>query len=262
MNGTWFRPEDGKKCSSADVFTKAAKTTAVLLGEQHDRLGDHHWQLYAMENLHKLKSNMVVGYEMFPARLDPVLALWVTGELDEKDFLEKSEWNECWGFNAELYMPLFNFCKANRVPMIGLNCRRGLVSEVGKYDWGSIDESDREGLTPSRPATDAYRQYLFGVTGGGRPDRKAEAPEDPKFDRFVRAQQTWDRAFACRIADAANAADAPLVVGIIGRGHLEYRHGTPFQLEDLGVGDTTVLLPSDDASLLPQDIADAVFQFD
>ena len=62
---------------------------------------------------------------------------------------------------------------------------------------------------------------------------------------FVRAQQTWDRAFACRIAARLNEPDKPLVVGIIGRGHLEYRGGTPAQLEDLGVAGAAVLLPHD-----------------
>lgn len=260
MKGKWILPESGEQCSSAQVFSKAASTKAVLLGEQHDRMDNHLWQLYVLENLYRLNSNIVVSYEMFPARLNPVLAQWSAGELDQETFLEKSEWKECWGFDASLYMPLFQFCKNNRVLMIGLNCRRGLVSEVGKFDWTGIDEADREGLTPSRPATEAYRRYLFAVTGGGRPDRKATTPEDPAFDRFVRAQQTWDRAFACRIADAVKSVDEPLVVGIIGRGHLEFRHGTPFQLDDLGIDNVTVLLPSDDASNLSPDIADAVFE--
>jgi Haem-binding uptake, Tiki superfamily, ChaN len=44
---------------------------------------------------------------------------------------------------------------------------------------------------------------------------------DPSLDRFIRAQQTWDRAFACNIARALIESDPPLVVGIIGRGHLD-----------------------------------------
>ena len=66
---------------------------------------------------------------------------------------------------------------------------------------------------------------------------------DPSLDRFIRAQQTWDRAFACNIARALRQPDPPLVIGIIGRGHLEYGHGTPFQLRDLGIPAPAVLLP-------------------
>lgn len=90
--------------------------------------------------------------------------------------------------------------------------------------------------------------------------------EPDRFDRFIRAQQTWDRAFACGIADyLARAQGDPLVVGIIGRGHLEYGHGTPYQLRDLGIDELAVLLPTDrvshDAEAL-KGIGDAIFRLD
>ena len=82
----------------------------------------------------------------------------------------------------------------------------------------------------------------------------------------MRAQQCWDRSFACRIADhLAEATDDPLVIGIIGRGHLEYGHGTPFQLRDLGIEDVAVLLPATDAAPEAEPlagIADALFRLD
>lgn len=65
----------------------------------------------------------------------------------------------------------------------------------------------------------------------------------------MRAMQTWDRAFACNMAHALHeippADPKPIIIGIIGRGHLEYGHGTPYQLADLGITDTAVLLTSD-----------------
>ena len=56
-----------------------------------------------------------------------------------------------------------------------------------------------------------------------------------------------------------------LIVGIIGRGHLEYGHGIPHQLADLGIDDVGVLLPvdADDAcQTLSAELADAVFVVD
>lgn len=76
----------------------------------------------------------------------------------------------------------------------------------------------------------------------------------------MRAQQTWDRAFACNIARHLDQPNPPLVVGIIGRGHLEYRYGTPFQLADLGIKGCAVLLPSDDDQPMAPSLADAVFR--
>ena len=53
-----------------------------------------------------------------------------------------------------------------------------------------------------------------------------------------------------RATEAFGAAqdDAPLVIGIIGRGHLEFRGGTPWQLQDLGIPDAMVFLPWDEGT--------------
>lgn len=243
--GEWFVPGTGTSLAYPDVLARAARAPAVLLGETHDRADIHRWQMHVSAGLLGCGRPLVMGFEMFPARLNPVLAEWVAGGLSETAFLERAEWGEVWNFPPDLYLPLFRFCRDTGTEMIGLNCRRALVSEVGKLGWDNIEEEAREGLTPARSATPEYRQYLFEVTGGARPDRQAKSAEDPAFDRFVRAQQTWDRSFACRIATRAKQDDEPLVIGIIGRGHLEFRGGTPFQLDDLGLNGAAVLLPWD-----------------
>ncbi|KRB62043.1 hypothetical protein ASE04_19360 [Rhizobium sp. Root708] len=260
--GTWIAPATGALLPHGGLLRHMATKQAVLLGETHDRYDIHRWQLHVLAGLYAYNDNIVVGFEMFPRRCQPVLNEWVAGNLDAASFLDKVEWKSVWGFEPELYMPLFHFCRQFKVAMKALNCRRALVTEVGKLGWDAIPIEDRDGVSPAKPATDAHRQYLFNLTGGGRPDRKARSADDPEFDRFVRAQQTWDRAFACNIVEAHGAMSSPLVVGIIGRGHLEYGYGTPAQLADLGISDVAVLLPCDTpfvAGAADACIADAMF---
>lgn len=263
--GTWLDPQTGSVLSHAALLQRLAGKRAVLLGETHDRYDVHRWQLHVAAALLSTGRPLVLGFEMFPRRVQPALDAWVAGDLDTAAFLEQSEWATVWGFTPELYLPLFHFCRQFRVPMKALNCRRPLVTEVGKLGWEAIPDSERDGVTPAKPATPAYRQYLFDITGGGNPARKATSAESPDFDRFVRAQQTWDRAFACNIADVLAGTPDALVIGIIGRGHLEYGHGTPYQLADLGIAETAVLLPSDETIFDTEraaGIADAVFRLD
>ncbi|MEP0231959.1 ChaN family lipoprotein [Roseibium sp.] len=246
------------------MLEKAAAASVVLLGEQHDKAAQHRWQLHVLAGLKALREDLVVGFEMFPARLDTQLSKWVAGDYpNEAAFLDASEWKTVWGFPADLYLPIFRFCQQFKVPMYGLNCRRALVTEVGKLGWDAIALEDRDGVTPALPATPAYRQYLFDITAGGSPNRKAQSAQDPVFDRFVRAQQTWDRSFACRIAQLRQAGPKPpLVAGIIGRGHLEFGHGTPAQLQDLKISSTVVLLPHVGDEPPAENLADAVFCID
>ncbi|PTE19941.1 hypothetical protein C5F48_20225 [Cereibacter changlensis JA139] len=238
----WQRPAGEAGDAHPRLMQRLARAEAVLLGERHDRADHHRWQLHMAAGLAAHRP-VVMGFEMFPARLDPVLAEWVAGGLTEPAFLERAEWGRVWGFDAALYLPLFRFCREMRIPMRGLNCRRDLVREVGALGWEGVPEADREGLTPARPSPAAYRRFIFELTGGASPTRAAASVEDPAFDRFLRAQEVWDRAFATRLVAAASLPTRPLVIGIIGMGHLQQGGGVPWQLADLGMDRVEVLIP-------------------
>ena len=258
MSGVWYAPGAGP-VTEPEVLSRMLKADVVLLGEQHDRADIHRWQLDVATAL-QAQRRVVMGFEMFPARLDPVLADWVAGKLDEAAFLECAEWGEVWGFPPELYLPLFRFCRATGTPMVGLNCRRGLVREVGKGGWDSVPEADREGLTPARPSPMPYRRFIFDLTGGGPAGRGVSGPEDPALDRFLRAQEVWDRAFATRIRAARAAHEGALVIGIIGRGHLQWGGGVSWQLADLG-DDSACVAVTQDSGDPPLDAGAADFVY-
>ena len=259
---SWLDPDTGDFISGFDLMRDMATKQAVLLGEKHDVAEIHRWQLHVIAALHTLNPNIMVGFEMFPKRLQPVLDEWVNGELSTEAFIEKSEWYEVWGFPAELYLPIFHFCRQNKVRMLALNCYRALVTKVGKEGWESVPEEERDGLTPSAPPTP---EYIASFRWLDTPEKKWEPT-----DRFLRAQQTWDRAFACNMVHAMNEAkekgdEPPLVIGVIGGGHMYYKQGSVYQLKDLGVDNVGVLLTNSEEEVDLEKIhgiADAVFRID
>ncbi|WP_163849271.1 ChaN family lipoprotein [Pseudooceanicola aestuarii] len=254
----WYSPATGAPLSHVGALDILAQAPIVLLGEQHDIAAIHRWQLHVAAGL-LARRPLVLGFEMFPARLDPVLAEWVDGRLDEDTFLARAEWNKVWGFPAELYLPLFRFCRETGTAMVGLNCRRDLVREVGRDGWAAIPEDAREGLTPAAPSPRAYRDDLFRMVAGSGAARGAVDGRDPAFDRFVRAQEVWDRAFATRLATATDHPGAPQVVGIIGQGHLHWGGGVSHQLASLGHPGSCVAVPRPrSAASLPAGAADLV----
>lgn len=260
--GHWFAPAENRQLSHRELTQRLATARVVLLGETHTRHDIHRWQLHVAAGLLATRGHIALGFEMFPRRVQPILDDFVAGRwADPADFLAAAGWGEVWGYDAALYLPLFHFCRQFAAPMLALNCERPLVTRVGKEGWEAIPEAERDGLTPARPASEAYRAYLASIGGANR-DPAQPGPPPMNHDRFVRAQQTWDRAFACNIARALATDDPPLVIGIIGRGHLEYGHGTPYQLADLGISDVVVLLPTDtDYDPATQaGVADALFR--
>jgi len=240
----WFKGSNGDAVGFKKFQDDLAASSIFLLGENHDRADHHLWQRDTLAILHQTKRKVAVGFEMLPKRIQPVLDQLSGTQFSKEEFSNKTGWCEIWGFDLDLYWPIIDYCKGHALPMIALNCNRPLVSKIGKEGWENQPMDLLEGISPAKPATTAYRAYLFDVTGGCRPGRAARNPLDPAFDRFVRAQQVWDRAFACRIAEYKKERPDCSIVGIIGRGHLEYFGGTPYQLADLNLP-CTVLLPVD-----------------
>jgi uncharacterized iron-regulated protein len=250
----------------------------VLLGEEHGNAEHHRWQLHTLAALYGRKADMVLGFEMFPRRVQPALDRWVRGELDVESFLEAADWKKVWTFDPELYLPLFHFARQNRIPMVALNVERSLVARVGREGWAAVPGDEREGVSDPKPASRAYRESLarvyaakqaLGLTGedaqteedGAAPDLSA-IMEREDFARFVEAQLTWDRAMAEALAAAARRAPDALIVGVVGRGHAEHGYSVPSQLADLGLEDSAVLLPVSATALCEPEseyLADAVF---
>jgi uncharacterized iron-regulated protein len=237
--GAWVCPESNEQRD--DALVALAKRGIVLLGESHDDAEHHRWQLHTIAALFSQRPDMVLAFEMFPRRVQPVLDRWSKGELDETAFLREVDWPQVWGFASELYLPLFHFARMHRLPMLALNVDRPTNHRVVAQGFASVPSTEREDVGDPAPASSSYRDRLFewfkrhpGAGGDARADSEA-------FERFVRAQLFWDRAMAEAIAGARRGGS--LVVGIMGRGHVEYGNGVPHQLAALGVHDVATALP-------------------
>jgi uncharacterized iron-regulated protein len=255
--GTWAIPDSqGALPTTADrVLDAASKAGFVLLGEAHTNPDHHLWQLQSMAMLLGKRNHLVIGMEMFPRRVQPVLDRWIAGELTEPQLLRQAEWNRVWGYDPDFYLPILRFARLNRIPLVALNVDRSLIAQTGASGWAGIAPEQREGVGDPAPASGEYRKFLHQFFAQhGTPDESA-------FEQFVQAQLVWDRAFAEALAKAANEHPQSLVVGVIGSGHLRYGYGVPHQLRSLGRHNILVWLPIDTADQCDElaDIADAVF---
>ena len=282
--GSWIEVKTGRSIDRTELFRELAQhAPVILLGESHTDADHHYWQLHTLAALYGRTGNIVIGFEAFPRRLQPVLDNWIEGKLTAEAFLKASEWRQVWGYDAALYMPLFQFARLNRIPMIALNVERGLVARVGQQGWASVPASEREGLSDHAPASPAYQRELAHiylakktmppgaaaspssqVSTPPEPDEAAlaDAMKEPQFQRFVEAQLTWDRAMAEALAGAKRTFSDATIVGVLGSGHVQDGYGVPHQLKDLGVTATTSFIPvSVDAAckLVGTSFADAIF---
>ena len=251
--GQWQR--DGQAADAAALLAELAERRVVLLGEQHERLAHHRWQLHTLAGLHAHEPRLAIGLEMLPREAQPALDAWVAGELDEPSFLSESDWLGSWGHDPDAYLPILHFARMQRVPLLALNVTPALRQRIAREGWEAIPAEERHAITPPVAASEGYREALAEVYANHPSAEDAEAG----LERFVAAQLVWDRAMAQGLAEAS--AEAPLVVGLMGRGHVTYGHGVPRQLADLGVEQAATLLPwsLEESCTPPAGIADALF---
>ena len=243
--GRWTVP-GGASVSEAEVIARAATRSVVLLGEIHDNPDHHRWQLQTLAALHTVRPDMVIGFEMFPRRVQKALDQWVAGELSESQFLSASDWGTVWSTDANLYLPLFHFARMNGIPMVALNIDTSLRRAVAAKGLSGVPENEREGITTPAAPSSAYLDYLLPIYAEHERDGKKKGDalkDDPDFRRFVEAQQLWDRAMAQALHSALDRPEKPLVVGIMGSGHIKHGYGVPHQLKDLKVTEVGTLLP-------------------
>lgn len=257
------------------IIESLAARAVVLLGEQHDDVDHHRWQLQMLAGLHARQTQMQIGFEMFPRRVQPVLDRWVAGELSVADFIRDVEWEKVWSMPVELYLPLFQFARINRIPMLALNVDASLTRSIAATGWAAIPPEQREGVGDPAPASAEYRQHLGEIHRFHHEQRKrqsAEAGNEPSgqddsaaaeaFERFVDSQLIWDRAMAEVLHAASRRQPQGLVIGIIGSGHIRHGHGVAHQLRALGVEDIGLALPlaaDTPCTQVVSGLADAVF---
>ncbi len=260
--GEWSVPGVGR-IAAPEILARAGRAQVVLLGESHDNADHHRWQLQTMAALTALRPKIMLGFEMFPRRVQGALDRWVAGELSEQEFLSVSDWSRVWGFGSALYLPLFHFARLNRIPMVALNVERDFVRLVGAKGLDGVPPDRREGVSPPAPPSKTYLGRLFeSYSKHPQPQQRAAARTDPEFQRFVEAQLIWDRAMAQALAEAAARDPEALVIGIMGSGHIAHGDGVPHQLANLGVKRVASLLPWDsnaDCKEFSASLATAVF---
>lgn len=264
----WVIPGEHGTYSTHDVMQRLSDKRIILLGEHHDNPEHHRWELQTLAALYGRHPNMVIGFEMFPRRVQPALDRWVRGELTEKEFLKQTEWNKVWSYDAAMYMPIFNFARMNRIPMVAINMDRKLISRMRDDGLDAIPEKERDGVTEPAPPSNDYLEMLdqiylqHGVTADKKESGEKLYKDDKHFHAFVRGQLLWDRVMAEKLAALARRDGHPLVVGVTGGGHLVEHFGIPHQLNAMGIHDSAVLVPWDkryDCDTLRPDYADVVF---
>jgi uncharacterized iron-regulated protein len=195
----------------------------VWIGENHDRYDNHLAELDIIRRLNEQESgHWAIGVEFIQRQFQPVLDSYLAGTITERDFLNKTEYFDRWGFDYRLYRPIFLYAKENHVPMVALNAETELSEKVGKVGLNGLSNTDRNRLPRNIDKSDsAYRDRL-NVIFQKHPDATKG-----NFDHFLEAQLTWDETMAESAANYLNNHPDKAIVVLAGGEHIAFGSGIP-----------------------------------
>jgi uncharacterized iron-regulated protein len=160
--------------------------------------------------------------EMFDHRYDPVLARWSAGDLDREAFIQQTHWyvsRAGWGFDFDLYAPIFETVRENRIRLVGLNVPGWIPSKISRGGLDNLLPDERallaDTIDTENEAHRAYAENIFNM----HPHHGIAT-----FDYFYEAQCAWEDTMAQSIV--RKMGDAPMVV-VIGNGHIIRKFGVP-----------------------------------
>ena len=208
--------------SYEEMLADLAQVQVVFVGEVHTNAAHHDIQARIIQALQDRHAELSVGMEMFDHRYDPVLAQWSAGDLDRETFIQKTHWyvrRAGWGFDFELYAPIFETIRENRIRLVGLNVPGWIPSKISRGGLDNLLPDERallaETIDTENEAHRAYAENIFNI----HPHHGIAT-----FDYFYEAQCAWEDTMAQSIV--RKMGDAPMVV-VIGNGHIIRKFGVP-----------------------------------
>lgn len=161
-----------------DLLAALPRLQVLLLGEIHTSTADHLWQLRTLEALQPRRP-LSLALEMIPAPRQPLLTRYGTGLLSEQAFLQQVGWQQVWGHDPDLYLPLLRWARQQHVPLLAINAEPDLVRRVRREGLAAIPPAERQGIGIPAPASPADRRRLEVAWRWHRPLEATAPAADP-----------------------------------------------------------------------------------
>jgi aminopeptidase N len=221
----------------ADIADKVGGKKIVYVGEVHDKFEHHRAQYEVLRELYGKNKEIVIGMEMFQKPFQKALDDYISGAIEEKEFLKRSEYFKRWGFDYPLYREILLFAREFKIPVGALNIRNEIVSKVSKEGLLSLTADERKEVPQDMDLSDlAYKTRLRGLFEGHRNS------DSRNFDFFYEAQVLWDEAMAHNLDAFIRENPGHQAVVIVGMGHLAFGSGIPKRAHRLNGEDYSVIL--------------------
>jgi len=209
-----------------DIIPQLTTARIIYVGERHDRFAHHINQLQIIKKMQEAGYKLAVGMEMFQKPFQKVVNEYLAGRIDERKFLQKSEYFSRWAYDYNLYKPIIDYLKQQNIPVIALNIQGDISRKVAREGIYSMPDDQKKQLPSAMDfSNEQYREDLNSVF-----TIHTQQKELKDFNYFFQAQTLWDECMAESAQKfLENNPESKLVI-LAGNGHVRYKYGIPGRL--------------------------------
>ena len=228
------------------IVSELAKSRVVYVGEAHTTYGHHLSQLEIIRRLHELDPNIAIGMEFFQQPFQQHLDDYISGALDEKEMLRKTEYYIRWAYDYRHYKPILDYAKEHGLPLIALNMPKEITRKVGAEGLDSLTDEERLKIPADIDESNSlYKKRIKSIF------YQHPHGEDRSFDNFMQVQLLWDEGMAERAAGYLKQNPKKRLVVLAGIGHLEDGTGIPQRVTRRVPVKGSIVLPADSVDVRP-----------
>ena len=216
-----------------EMIDATSRADIVMIGEQHDDPVTHAFEVATVAAIGDRRKSTIVSMEMFERDVQDLVDQYLTGALNEVDFLASSR---PWDRYATDYRPMLEIARVRGWRVVAANIPRRIASAVSKTGLTMLDtlngsERSYAALSNECPHDRYFELFTesMGNHSAGNGPASAGDVEAARVitQRFYEAQCVKDEAMAESISRAfLNGGRRTPVVHVNGAFHSDYGLGT------------------------------------
>ncbi|MEM9167969.1 MAG: ChaN family lipoprotein, partial [Planctomycetota bacterium] len=215
----------GQRISFAEMLDGLRPADVVFVGESHNDESTHHAELAIYEGLlERHRGRVVLALEMFERDVQPVLDMYLAGDIPESEFLDRAR---VWSQYQAAYRPLVETARQDGHPVVASNIPRELARKISRGGIEILATLDPE--TRSHAPTELFAntaEYWERVDNAIRGHVGRMRMSESDDGRLTSTQTLWDNTMGESCAMALDSFPRHAVVHINGAFHSQNFDGT------------------------------------
>lgn len=213
-----------KKISMEEMVKSSLKSDVFVIGEMHNSYDCHKFQADFIEALFKTYPKIIIGFEFFQRKDDPVLEKWRLGKITEDELLKETGWFEKGSYHYFYTKMIMDLAKKYKIKLAGLNIPRSILRKTSRKGFAALTKEEKKLFPTINVLNIEHRFFIQRVFG----EFTMQMPPF-WFNNMYSAQKIWDVVMAESMIKVLKKNKGYKGIIIAGNNHVVYKLGIPFR---------------------------------